>query len=81
VTEGDIVRRLRELRPIIEHPQIADKPGRQEPGTGEINRPVLFQAIGKTGFSAWVGCESRPAGEADAGLLRVTGRQGAGTKV
>jgi hydroxypyruvate isomerase len=80
VTEGDIVRRMRELLPIIEHMQIADNPGRHEPGTGEINWPFLFQAIDETGFEGWVGCEYRPAGDTVAGLSWFAHQQKAGAK-
>jgi hydroxypyruvate isomerase len=61
---------------LIGHLQIADNPGRHEPGTGEINFPFLFDRIDRLGYAGWVGCEYRPLGDthrASAGLPH-TGR-------
>ncbi|MFC7693304.1 hydroxypyruvate isomerase family protein [Paeniroseomonas aquatica] len=68
ITEGDIVKRVEKHLPIIAHMQVADNPGRNEPGTGEVNWPFVFQAIDRLGFRGWIGCEYRPAGETEAGL-------------
>ncbi len=68
VTEGDITSRMATLLPVIAHMQIADVPGRHEPGTGEIAWPYVFERIDALGYSGWVGCEYRPAGETLAGL-------------
>ena len=45
---------------MIRHMQLADNPGRNEPGTGEINYPFLFYAIDKMGYDGWIGCEYKP---------------------
>lgn len=68
ITEGDIVKRVERHLPLIAHMQVADNPGRHEPGTGEVNWPFVFKAIDALGFPGWIGCEYRPAGETDAGL-------------
>ena len=68
VTEGDIVRRVERHLPLIAHMQVADTPGRHEPGTGEVNWPYVFRRIDELGFRGWIGCEYRPAGETEAGL-------------
>ncbi|MBK1661825.1 2-oxo-tetronate isomerase [Paracraurococcus ruber] len=68
ITEGDIVKRVEKHLPIIAHMQVADNPGRNEPGTGEVNWPFVFGRIDALGFRGWIGCEYRPAGETLAGL-------------
>ncbi|WP_419896973.1 2-oxo-tetronate isomerase [Roseomonas sp. USHLN139] len=68
VSEGDIVKRVEKHLPIIAHMQVADVPGRHEPGTGEVNWPYVFQRIDALGFRGWIGCEYRPQGETTAGL-------------
>ncbi|MBL8486633.1 MAG: hydroxypyruvate isomerase [Rhodocyclaceae bacterium] len=62
VMEGDLARTLAEHLPRIGHVQIADNPGRGEPGTGEINFPFLFAHLDRIGYAGWVGCEYRPSG-------------------
>lgn len=44
----------------IPHMQLADNPGRNEPGTGEINFPYVFDHIDRLGYTGWIGCEYRP---------------------
>jgi hydroxypyruvate isomerase len=66
--EGDLANTLRERLPIIRHIQIADVPGRHEPGTGEINYPFLFRLLDELGYDGWVGCEYIPCGDTAAGL-------------
>ena len=68
ITEGDVTKRMESLLPVIAHMQIADVPDRHEPGTGEIGWPYVFQRIDSIGYTGWVGCEYRPAGETVAGL-------------
>jgi hydroxypyruvate isomerase len=68
ITEGDIVKRVEKHLPLIAHMQVADNPGRNEPGTGEVNWPFVFARIDALGFRGWIGCEYRPAGETKAGL-------------
>lgn len=68
VMEGDLARTLERLMPRIGHIQIADNPGRGEPGTGEINYPWLLSRLDALGYAGWVGCEYRPVGDTTAGL-------------
>ena len=56
------------LLPSIAHMQLADVPGRHEPGTGEIGWDYVLGRIDALGYRGWVGCEYRPAGDTVAGL-------------
>jgi len=68
IMEGDLATTIQRNLPRIGHMQLADNPGRHEPGTGEINYPFLLQFIDKIGYSGWIGCEYKPAGTTTAGL-------------
>ncbi len=68
VMQGDLVHTFKRLRDRIAHVQIADNPGRHEPGTGEINHPFLFEALDAEGYAGWVGCEYKPKGKTSEGL-------------
>jgi hydroxypyruvate isomerase len=57
--------------PRIAHIQIADAPGRHEPGTGEIDFDTLLPFLDRIGHCGWVGCEYKPRGDTDAGLAWV----------
>ncbi|MDX1269313.1 MAG: TIM barrel protein, partial [Oceanisphaera sp.] len=59
---------LTSLMDKIGHIQLADNPGRHEPGTGEINFTNVFKAIDDAGYEGWIGCEYIPATETEAGL-------------
>ena len=60
IMEGNLTRLFHDALPVIGHIQIADTPGRHEPGTGEINYPYVFRMIDEAGWDDWVGCEYRP---------------------
>lgn len=60
IMEGDLAPTLEQLLPQIGHLQLADTPGRHEPGTGEIHYPFLFTHLDRLGYSGWIGCEYRP---------------------
>src|SRR4030088_654424 len=60
VMEGDIARTLQKHLARISHVQLADNPGRNEPGTGEINYPFLFRFLDEIGYRGWIGCEYKP---------------------
>nr|WP_315397954.1 2-oxo-tetronate isomerase [uncultured Duganella sp.] len=66
--EGELSNTIRANLPLIKHMQIADTPGRHEPGTGEINYRHLFALIDELGYTGWLGCEYLPAGDTVAGL-------------
>ena len=68
VMEGDLVPTFKRLKDKIAHVQIADNPGRNEPGTGEINYPFVFSTLDSEGYAGWVGCEYKPAGKTSEGL-------------
>lgn len=68
IVEGDLAPTMERLLPRIGHMQLADTPGRHEPGTGEINYPFLFGHLDRIGYQGWIGCEYRPAGDTVAGL-------------
>jgi hydroxypyruvate isomerase len=68
VMEGNLAYTLEENLARIGHIQIADNPGRHEPGTGEINYPFLFRRLDTLGYGGWVGCEYFPATTTEAGL-------------
>jgi len=68
IMEGDLARRLEAAAARIAHIQIADNPGRREPGTGEISYAFLLPLIDRLGYDGWVGCEYWPTTTVEAGL-------------
>jgi len=66
--EGELSNTIRACLPAIRHMQIADTPGRHEPGTGEINFPHLFWLLDEIGYAGWVGCEYVPSAGTGASL-------------
>lgn len=68
VMQGDLVATYERLRQRIAHIQIADNPGRHEPGTGEINYGYVFDALDRLGYDGWIGCEYKPKAGTSAGL-------------
>ncbi len=65
---GDLAETIRRCLSRIAHMQIADNPGRHEPGTGEINFPFLFQWVDDLGYDGWIGCEYAPLADTKEGL-------------
>ena len=68
VMQGDLMRQFTRLQKVISHVQVADNPGRHEPGTGEINYPFIFAELERLGYDGWIGCEYLPAGKTSDGL-------------
>jgi hydroxypyruvate isomerase len=66
--EGELAGTLQNNLSRIGHIQIADNPGRHEPGTGEINFPFLFALIDQIGYQGVIGAEYKPANTTEAGL-------------
>ncbi|MBB4052646.1 hydroxypyruvate isomerase [Devosia subaequoris] len=64
----DVVTQFMRLLPLIDHIQIADRPGRHEPGSGGIDFPAVFAAIRSSGYQGWVGAEYLPAAMTSMGL-------------
>ena len=57
ITEGNVIRNIRENIQYIGHFHVADNPGRKEPGTGELNYTNIFNAIKETGYDGFVALE------------------------
>lgn len=66
--EGELINTMTALKEVIGHIQLADNPGRHEPGSGEINFDNVFKAIDASGYDGWVGCEYIPAATTEEGL-------------
>lgn len=66
--EGDAAAGIARHFPLIRHMQLADVPGRHEPGTGSMDYPALFALVDQLGYSGWIGCEYHPLGDTAAGL-------------
>jgi hydroxypyruvate isomerase len=64
----DLAGRLQAFMPRIANIQVADNPGRHEPGTGQIDYSALLPLIDRLGYSDSVGCEYRPRTTTEAGL-------------
>jgi hydroxypyruvate isomerase len=68
IMEGNLTRTIQENIGRIAHIQIADNPGRHEPGSGEINFTSLFRSIDEVEYEGWIGCEYVPATSTEEGL-------------
>ena len=66
--EGELANTIQKYLSRIAHIQLADNPGRNEPGTGEINYRYLFSFLDRIGYKGWIGCEYKPASTTEAGL-------------
>ena len=60
--EGALTENLERFFPWIGHMQIGNTPGRNEPGTGEIHFPYVFEEIARLNWGGWIGCEYAPSG-------------------
>ncbi|KAF5923265.1 hypothetical protein HPG69_012355 [Diceros bicornis minor] len=69
IMDGNLTGNIREFLPIVGHVQVAQVPGRGEPGSpGELNFPYLFQLLEDEGYKGYVGCEYQPQEEGQGGL-------------
>jgi hydroxypyruvate isomerase len=68
IMEGDLAPTIEKNLGRIAHIQLADTPGRHEPGTGEINYPFLCEHLDRIGYAGWVGAEYKPKAGTEAGL-------------
>lgn len=68
IMQGDLIPTFTRLKDRIGHVQIADTPGRNEPGTGEINYGFVLSELDRLGYDGWVGCEYKPKAGTSAGL-------------
>ena len=64
----DVEAALREHIDVIAHVQVADHPGRGEPGSGSIDFEALFALLDELGYAGWVGAEYRPTGRTEDSL-------------
>lgn len=71
ISEGDLCRRLREGFDQVGYLQLADNPGRTEPGTGEIYYPRVLKEAYDLGYRGYVGLECRPKQDELTAALRV----------
>jgi hydroxypyruvate isomerase len=67
-SEGELAATLAKHINRVGHIQVADNPGRHEPGTGEINYDFIFGHLDRIGYAGHVGCEYHPAALTEAGL-------------
>jgi hydroxypyruvate isomerase len=70
IGEGNLIELCRQALPHIGEIQVADVPGRQEPGTGEINYPAIARALKEMGYRGTIGLEAWPSGEDEVALDR-----------
>jgi len=66
--EGELANTIQKYFRRIAHIQLADNPGRNEPGTGEINYSYLFDLLARLGYTGYIGCEYKPLKTTEAGL-------------
>src|ERR687891_721555 len=79
IGEGNLVQLLKRANSLIGEVQVADVPGRCEPGTGEINYPAIAAALTDMGYRGTVGLEAYASGDAKVALERFSAVFGAGT--
>ena len=68
IMEGNVASTIEKHLPSIGHMQLADVPGRHEPGTGEIDYGSLFDLVDRIGYGGWIGCEYIPLAGTSNGL-------------
>lgn len=66
--EGELANTIQKHLSRIAHIQLADNPGRNEPGTGEIHYDYLFGLLDRLGYAGYIGCEYKPLKSTAAGL-------------
>ena len=68
IGEGDVIRWAKACLPWVGEIQVADNPGRNEPGTGELNWPMIAAALSGMGYSGPIGMEAFAKGDAEDAL-------------
>jgi hydroxypyruvate isomerase len=67
-SEGELAATLEKHIARIGHIQVADNPGRHEPGSGEIHFDFIFRHLDRIGYRGFIGCEYKPRSGTEAGL-------------
>jgi hydroxypyruvate isomerase len=70
IGEGNLIELCRRAGPAIGEIQVADVPGRCEPGTGEISYPAVARALAAMGYDGVVGLEAFASGDSELALAR-----------
>jgi hydroxypyruvate isomerase len=70
IGEGNLIELVRRTAPYVHEVQVADVPGRCEPGTGEVNWPAVALALADTGYGGVVGLEAFAIDDSDVALDR-----------
>ena len=70
IGEGNLIELVERALPLIGEIQVADVPGRCEPGTGEINYPAVAAALTRLDYSGVVGLEAWASGDSEEALER-----------
>jgi hydroxypyruvate isomerase len=70
IGEGNLIELVERAGPAIGEIQVADVPGRREPGTGEINYPAVAAALRRAGYAGVVGMEAWASGDPEVALDR-----------
>ena len=73
--DRDVAALYRRRHDQVGHVQLADAPGRAEPGTGELDFESLFDALDELGYDGWIGLEYAPTGTTEASLEWLDGRR------
>lgn len=68
IGEGNLIELCRKCLPWIGEIQVADVPGRCQPGTGEVNWNGVAKALNAMGYSGPIGMEAWAAGDPEAAL-------------
>ncbi len=63
IGEGNLIELCRDALPWVGEIQVADVPGRREPGTGEINYPAIASALDRLGYAGTIGLEGFASGD------------------
>jgi len=72
IMEGNLTKTIGQNIEMIGHMQLADVPGRHEPGTGEINFDHIFRFIDGLSYDGWIGCEYNPSTTTEESLHWLT---------
>ncbi|MBC8200980.1 MAG: TIM barrel protein [Planctomycetes bacterium] len=71
ISEGDLCGRLRDGFDQVGYIQVADHPGRHEPGTGEIYYPRVYKELKRLGYTGPIGLECSPAADETSAIARL----------